>query len=167
MRRMFLLLPAILCTGLAAVSLASAPSANAQPAEGGWGPNCVGPGMMWGGCGEYGPGWGGGGYGPGMMWGGGYGPGWGGGGYGPGYGRGYGPGRGWGQGRNLDLTVPQVQKRMQQWIEASGNPNVKLGPVTKKNDDTITAQIVTTDKGDLVQEYDINRQTGAIEPAEK
>ncbi len=158
MRRM-LLLPVILCTGLVAVSLASAPSANAQPAEGSWSPNCVGPGMMWGG---------GGGYGPGTMWGGGYGPGWGGGGggYGPGMMWG-GGGGGWGQGQNLDLTVPQVQKRMQQWIETSGNPNVKLGPVTKKNDDTITAQIVTTDKGDLVQEYDINRQTGAIEPVEK
>ena len=134
--------------------------ARAQPAEGDWAGG-YGPGMMWGGGGygpDYGPGWtclgwSRGRYGPAMMWGGGYGP-------------GYGSG-GWGQRRNLDLSVPQVERRMQQWVKASGNPNIKVGLVTKKNDDTITAQIVTTDKGDLVQEYHINRQTGAIEPVEK
>jgi hypothetical protein len=86
---------------------------------------------------------------------------WGGGAYGPGYG-------GWGphQPTNLNLTVAQVKSKMEQWVQASGNPHVKLGAVTQKDADTITADIVTADTGSLVEEYDINRHTGEMQPAQ-
>jgi hypothetical protein len=55
---------------------------------------------------------------------------------------------------------------MAQWIAAAGNPHVKLGTVTEKNADTITVDVVTADKGDLVEVYDINRHTGYMQPAQ-
>jgi len=138
------------------------------PAIAQYGPGWMGPGMMYG----YGPG---GGYslgwmGPGMM--NGYGPG---GGYGPGWmgpgmmgGVPYGPG-GWGapsQQANLNLTVDQVKNNMEQWLRANGNSHIKLGNVAVKDADTITADIVTTDKDALVQRYAINRHTGFTQPTE-
>lgn len=122
----------------------------AQPYGGGGGWGCgygscwMGPGMMYGYGGGYGgPGW----MGPGgMMY---------------GYGGGYGPG--WGQQTNLNLTVDQVKNNMQQWLARRGNPHVKLGNVAEKNADTITADIVTTDKGDLVDRFAVNRHTGYMQ----
>lgn len=122
--------------------------AAAQEGPGDGGPGWMGPGMMWGG---YGPGW----MGPGMM------GGWGGyGGYGPGMMGGWGPQ----QPADLNLSVGQVKQRMAQWIAASGNPHVKLGPVKQKNADVITAEIVTADGNSLVETYDIDRHTGFLQP---
>jgi hypothetical protein len=99
----------------------------------------MGPGMM----GRYGMGpWA---MGPGMM------------GYGPGA-MGFGwPGGGTG---NLNLSANDVMSYLSRWIAFSGNPHIKVGAVTEKNADTITADIVTTDKDGLVQRFTIDRHTG-------
>jgi hypothetical protein len=151
----------LLITTLAA-GVAVAAAASAQP---------YGPGMM----GGYGPGWGmmGGGYGAGPecppgCGGGGGGPGWGyGGGYGPGMmrGGGYGPGPGmmWGQQgyysqqADRNLSADDVKKYLEGMLR---NPNLKVGDVKEKDADTITADVVTKEKGDLVQRFDFNRHNG-------
>ena len=55
---------------------------------------------------------------------------------------------------------------MEQWLKAKGNPHIKLGNVAVKDADTITADIVTTDKDALVQRYAISRHTGFIQQTE-
>jgi len=147
---------------------------------GGYGPGPgYGPGYMHG-PGGYGPGYmhGQGGYGPGWMHGGrGYGPGWmhGPGGYGPGwcwgsgrYGNNAGPGPRYGQApqqqqTDLKLTVDDVKTRMENWLQRMDNPRLKLGDVKEKDDNTITADIVTVDNS-LVQRFDVNRHTGFTRP---
>jgi hypothetical protein len=159
----------------AALALAAAVAygsfATAQPYGGGWG-------MMGGG---YGPGMmqgrgSGGGYGPGMMqgWGsgGGYGPGW-----MHGYGRsgtrGYGPQNcPWFQGTTgagdqqgaLNLSTDDVKARFERWIDVQGNPRLKLGGITEKDADTIEVDVVTKDNS-LVQQFLVNRHTGAFRPS--
>lgn len=109
----------------------------------------MGPAMM-------GEGW----MGPGMM------------GYGPGYGMGPGMmGGGYGSGArqapaDLNLTVNQVRKNMERWVRRNGNPHLKVGNVVQKDNDTITADIVTTDKDAIVERYEVNRHTGYFQPAE-
>ncbi len=132
-----------------------------------YGPWAAGPGMMGWGYGGY-PGWGHG-WGPGWMMGGWYGP-WGGR-SGPTEWR-YGAGGGWGggwsqeeQSRNLNLSVAQVKERMENWLRARGNPNIKLGAVKQTGPDTISADVVTKDKDGLVQQYVINRRNGFVTPA--
>ncbi|HUI13509.1 MAG TPA: hypothetical protein VL048_08605 [Xanthobacteraceae bacterium] len=128
--------------GLTAVVSLTTP-AMAQP---------YGPGMM--GYGGYGPGYG-------MM--GGYGPGYGMmGGYGPGYGMmgGYGPGYSTNQG-NLNLSTDDVKAYLERTLR---NPNLKVGDIKEKNQDTITAEIVTKEKNDLVQRLDFNRHSGFFQP---
>lgn len=136
----------------------------------GWSAGSWGPGMMRG----YGPGSrvgadSAGGWGRGMMGRGGSGPG---AGYGPGYGPGmmgggFGPGmmaRGdWDDAEDLNLTVEQVTRRFERRLAVSGNNRVKLGTVAEK-DGTITVDIVTTDKGGLVQRLGIDRKTGLMRP---
>ena len=101
------------------------------------GPGMMGPGML--GCG---PGMGG----PGMM--------------------------GWGYGQNtapsanLNLSAADVQGYLQQWIVMAGNTRIKVGTVSEKDADTITADIVTTDKDALVQRFNVNRHTGAYSPVQ-
>lgn len=100
------------------------------------------------------------GYGPGMM-GGGYGPGW----RGRGYQRswmmnGQGPGYS-GQSRNLDLSVDDVKKYVEQMID---NPRLKVGDIKEKDTDTITAEVVTKDKDALVQTFAFDRHTGGYQP---
>ena len=126
---------------------------------GGWG-----PGMMRGydrGGDEYAGGWGRGmmgrggpgygeGYGPGMM----------GGGFGPGM-MGWG---GWDEGEDLNLTAEQVTKRFERRLAMHGNDRVKLGAVVEKDAKTITVDIVTADKGGLVQRLNIDRKSGLMRP---
>ena len=64
---------------------------------------------------------------------------------------------------NLDLSVGQVKSYLQQWIEAGGNPHLKVGSVVAKNAGTIIAEIVT-DKGAPVERPSVNRQTGGYGP---
>lgn len=101
----------------------------------------MGPGMMGMGPGMMGPGMMG--MGPGMM------------------GQGMmGPGMMMGQQANLNLSANDVKTYFERWVAMSGNPRVKVGPVTERNDNTITADIVTTDKDALVQRFAVDRNTG-------
>jgi hypothetical protein len=121
------------------------------------GPGMMGPGMM--GPGMMGPGMMGQGMGPGMV-------------MGPMMGMGPGmmgpPMMGWGWGAqpvNLNLSANDVQSHLERWIAMTGNPHVKVGSVTEK-DDTITAEIVTTGQGDLVQRFAVDRRTGMYSPVQ-
>ena len=141
----------------------------------GWGPGMAGPGMMapgWG-PGPYGPGMG-----PGMMW---HhqGPGWGRGHMGPGWGPGHmgpgwGPGHmapGWGAGPGYgaapreDLAADDVREMLERRLAFHGNPRIKVGEVTERDEDTIVADIVTQD-GSLVQRFEIDRHRGYWRQAE-
>ncbi|OHC78919.1 MAG: hypothetical protein A3G18_02480 [Rhodospirillales bacterium RIFCSPLOWO2_12_FULL_58_28] len=85
-------------------------------------------------------------------------------GHGPGMGYGYGPGANpdcpWGQ-TSVDrkLTVDDVTKDFERSLVARGNPNVKLGAVTEKDDKTIIVTIVTKDNS-LVNKIEVDRATG-------
>jgi hypothetical protein len=127
----------------------------------------MGPGMMGYGMG---PGAMGQGMGPGAM-GQGMGPGAMGQGMGPGaMGQGMGPGA-MGQGmmgqgaEQSDLSADQVRQMMQDRLAWQGNPHLKLGDVTEKDDDTIVADVVTQD-GSLVERYEIDRHTGWMSPVQ-
>lgn len=116
------------------------------------GPGMMGPGMM--GYGMMGPGYGC--PGPGMM---GYGM------MGPGM---MGPGMmGWGYGppqANFNLSADDVKAHLDRYIAMMGNPHLKAGPVTEKDPNTITAEILTTDKNALVQRFNVDRRTGLWQP---
>ena len=109
--------------------------------------------------------YGAGGWGPGMM-----------GGYamGPGmmgrYGYGMGPwmmGPQWNYRQTvLDLSPDDVRNYFEGWLAWQSNPRLKLGNLTEKDADTITADIVTTDKDGLVQRFAVNRHTGVSQPSE-
>lgn len=136
---------------LAAVSVvagvAQADRAEAQPTGGYGGYGCpgmmggmMGPGMM--GQGMMGQGMMGCGMmmGPGMM------------------------GWGWrGQQASLNLSASDVKANLERWVAASGNPRVKVGPVTERDANTITADIVTTEGGVVVQRLAVDRHTGAVQ----
>jgi hypothetical protein len=64
-----------------------------------------------------------------------------------------------------DLSAAQVEHMLQHQIAWSGNPNLRVGPVEERDDDTIVADIVTKD-GSLVQRLEIDRHTGWMMPAE-
>ena len=65
----------------------------------------------------------------------------------------------------VNLSVADVKSYMERWVEATGNPRLKLGKVVEKDTDTITADIVTKDDS-LVQVFDVNRHTGFFAPAQ-
>ncbi|MDH3668389.1 MAG: hypothetical protein OEN23_15790 [Paracoccaceae bacterium] len=104
------------------------------------------------------------------------------GGMGRGYGHGMGPGyggdagqgfgslmgscpRGYGSGAPLadDLSAEGVRHMMEHRVERSGNPNLMVGEIVEKDDDTITADIVTKD-GSLVRRFMVDRHTGMMRP---
>ena len=180
-----------LAAGMAAVLSFGAPSlATAHGSGSNWGNpyyGCpygghMGPGMM--GQGQMGPGYG---MGPGMMGQGQMGPGYGmgpgmmgQGQMGPGYGMGpgmmgqgqMGPMMGQGQmGPGMmrplpeDLSTAQVRHMMEHQLAWQGNPNLKVGKVEDKDDDTIIADVVTQD-GSLVQRLEVDRHTGWMRPAQ-
>jgi hypothetical protein len=74
---------------------------------------------------------------------------------------------GWGSGTpqaKLNLSKDDVQNYLERWVMLMGNPHLKVGAVTEKDPDMISAEIVTTGKGDLVQRFEIDRQTGLWRP---
>lgn len=100
-----------------------------------------------------------------------HGPGWG---RGYGHGMGYGPGMGYGMsnfggpgtcprfgGQILDkpLTPDDVKAQFEQRLTWKGNPNLKVGPVTEKDDKTIVVDIVTKDNS-LVRRVEVDKTTG-------
>ncbi|WP_217427158.1 hypothetical protein [Pandoraea eparura] len=54
---------------------------------------------------------------------------------------------------------------MDGWVKRMGNPRLKLGKVVERDADTITADVVTSEKDVVVQRYEINRHSGFIRPA--
>jgi hypothetical protein len=84
---------------------------------------------------------------------------------GPGYGMGQGMGPGMMQPLRQDLTAADVQHMMEHRLAWQGNPNLKVGTVEEKDDDTIVAEIVTQD-GSLVQRLEVDRHTGWMQPAQ-
>lgn len=61
---------------------------------------------------------------------------------------------------NLNLSVNDVKADIDRWLSMSRNPHVKLGSVTQKDEHTIVAEILTTDKDALVQRFAVDRSTG-------
>lgn len=88
------------------------------------------------------------------------------GGNGAGYGPGMMQGRGWSEraDEDLNLTVDQVKRRFERRLAIMGNDRVKLGPIIEKDANTITVDIVTTDKDGLVQRFNIDRKHGVTRP---
>jgi hypothetical protein len=64
----------------------------------------------------------------------------------------------------LNLSVDDVRSNFERWLAFQANPRVKLGPVSEKDADTITVDILTTDKDGLVQRFAVNRHTGFSQP---
>jgi hypothetical protein len=65
----------------------------------------------------------------------------------------------------LNLSVQDVRSYFEGWLAWQGNPRVKLGPVSEKDADTITVDILTTDKDGLVERFTVNRHTGLSQPS--
>jgi len=61
-----------------------------------------------------------------------------------------------------DLTVDAVKHMMEHRLSWNGNPNLKVGKVTEKDDDTIGVEIVTKEDS-LVQKIEVNRHTGLMQ----
>ncbi|HXJ02318.1 MAG TPA: hypothetical protein VNH44_13930 [Micropepsaceae bacterium] len=65
--------------------------------------------------------------------------------------------------QSANLSVDDVKNYFERSLAWQGNPRVKLGTVSEKDADTVTADIVTTDKDGLVQRFAVNRHTGLIQ----
>ncbi len=140
--------------GTSAMALAHGPDATCTNQPCGWHQGWhMGPGMM--GQGQMGQGMGQGQMGPGMM---------GQGQMGQGMGQGQ-MGPGMVQPLRQDLSAADVQHMMEHRLAWQGNPNVKVGKVEDKDDDTIVAEIVTQD-GSLVQRLEVDRHTGWMRPTQ-
>ncbi len=89
------------------------------------------------------------------------------GGGGPGFG-GMGPGMMYGYGngarRDLNLSTDDVKNYLNRMIR---NPNLTVGSVKEKDNNTITAEIVTKEGNSLVQTLDFNRHTGFVRPEQQ
>jgi hypothetical protein len=65
---------------------------------------------------------------------------------------------------SLNLSVTDVKSYLERWT--TGNPNIKVANVVEQDANTITADIVTSDKGGLVQRYTFDRQNGFYHPVQ-
>ena len=63
----------------------------------------------------------------------------------------------------LNLSADDVKSNFERLLAWQGNPRVKVGTVSEKNADTISVDILTTDKDGLVQRFAVNRHTGFIQ----
>ena len=64
-----------------------------------------------------------------------------------------------------DLSAKDVKHMMEHRLAWRGNPNIKVGKVEEKDDDTIIAEIITQD-GSLVDRLEVDRHTGLMRRAE-
>jgi hypothetical protein len=62
------------------------------------------------------------------------------------------------------LTVDDVSHFFRHRLERRGNKRLKLGEVVQRDEDTITAQIVTVD-GSLVEVFEVDRHSGKAKRA--
>ena len=65
----------------------------------------------------------------------------------------------------FNLSVDDVKAYFGRWLAAQGNARLKLGNVAEKDTDTVTAEILTTDKDGLVQRFAVDRHTGFTQPS--
>ena len=63
------------------------------------------------------------------------------------------------------LEEPDIRRMMEAWLAQEANPRLKLGGITAKDENIFQADIVTKDNS-LVQRFDIDRRTGAIQAVE-
>jgi hypothetical protein len=62
------------------------------------------------------------------------------------------------------LNEEEAERITESYLNAIGNPNLKLGKVEEK-DDVFEAEIVTKEEGSLVDKVIINRRTGRLRSA--
>lgn len=53
---------------------------------------------------------------------------------------------------------------LERWVTMTRNPRLKGGPITEKDSNTITADIVTAEKDALVQRFNVDRRSGFWQP---
>jgi len=63
------------------------------------------------------------------------------------------------------LDATDIRRMMEAWLTQERNPRLKLGPITAKDENIFQADIVTKDNS-LVQRFDVDRRTGAIQAVE-
>ena len=63
------------------------------------------------------------------------------------------------------LDEADVRRMMEGWLAQERNPRLKLGPISAKDDNIFQADIVTKDNS-LVQRFDVDRRTGAVQAVE-
>lgn len=78
----------------------------------------------------------------------------------------------WGGGRPHILSqsggppqIADVERAMNEWIALEGNARLKPGPITERDSNSFSADIVTKD-GSLVQRFSIDRRSGQLTPVE-
>ncbi|MFN3347357.1 peptidoglycan-binding domain-containing protein [Pseudorhodoplanes sp.] len=64
-----------------------------------------------------------------------------------------------------NVSVDDVHDHFERLLQAQGNPRMKLGEIKDADKDTIVAEIVTTE-GVLVDRFNVNRRSGAIQRAQ-
>ncbi len=62
-----------------------------------------------------------------------------------------------------DLSASDVQHMIEHRLAWQGNPNLKVGKVEEKDDNTVVAEIVTKE-GSLVQRLEVDRHRGSMRP---
>jgi hypothetical protein len=65
---------------------------------------------------------------------------------------------------SINLSVNDVKAYLERWV--AGNPNIQVANVVEQDTNTITADIVTKDKGGLVQRYTFDKRTGFYRPVQ-
>lgn len=75
-----------------------------------------------------------------------------------------GPAAGRAAGAAVNLTTDDVRRNLSDWLTRMGNSHIKVGRVTEAGSNAIAAEIITTDKGGLVQRYVVDRRTGQFRP---
>ncbi len=63
---------------------------------------------------------------------------------------------------NRNVSVEDVRDHFNRFLQAQGNPRVKLGAVKDVDKDSIVAEIVTAD-GSLADRFSVNRRSGVIQ----
>lgn len=66
---------------------------------------------------------------------------------------------------NRNVSVEDVRDHFDRFLQAQGNPRLKLGAVKDVDKDSIVAEIVTAD-GSLADRFSVNRRSGVIQRAQ-
>jgi len=63
------------------------------------------------------------------------------------------------------LDEADIRRMMEAWLAQERNPRLKLGEITAKDENIFQADIVTKDNS-LVQRFQVDRRTGAMQAVE-